>query len=53
MAEKNMLGHNDAEGRHVLKLTSPIPSPSVAENVKRIWTVGLNHFINLSSPLRC
>ena len=33
-------------------LTSPIPSPSVAENVNRIWIVGFNHAINLSSPLR-
>ena len=33
-------------------LTSPIHSPSVAENEKRIWIVGSNHAINLSSPLR-
>lgn len=33
-------------------LTSPIPSPSVAENVNRIWIVGSNHAINLSSRLR-
>jgi hypothetical protein len=32
-------------------LTRPIPSPSVAEKVNRIWTVGSNQAINLSSPL--
>jgi len=31
-------------------LTSPIPSPRVAENVNRIWIVGSSHAINLSSP---
>ena len=33
-------------------LASPIPSPSVAENVNRIWIIGSNHAISLSSPLR-
>jgi len=33
-------------------LTRPIPSPSVAENVNKIWTVGSNTDINFSSPLR-
>jgi hypothetical protein len=33
-------------------LTRPIPSPRVPENVKRIFTIGVNHVINLSSPLR-
>src|SRR6266576_4000351 len=33
-------------------LTRPIPSPKVPENVKRIFTIGVNHVINLSSPLR-
>jgi len=33
-------------------LTRPIPSPSVAENVNKIWTVGSNTAINFSSPLR-
>ena len=32
--------------------TSPIPSPSVSENVDKIWMVGSNHAINLSSPSR-
>jgi hypothetical protein len=32
-------------------LTRPIPSPSVAEIVKRIWTIGSNQVINFSSPL--
>ena len=32
-------------------LTSPIPSPSVAENTNRIWIVGSNHDINFSSFL--
>jgi hypothetical protein len=35
-----------------LMLTSAMPSPSAPENVNRICTVGSNHFINLSSPLR-
>src|SRR5712671_1407778 len=34
------------------RLTRPTPSPSVAESVNRIWTVGSNHFINFSSPWR-
>jgi len=34
------------------RLTRPTPSPSVAESVNRIWTVGSNHFINFSSPKR-
>ena len=33
-------------------LTRPMPSPRVPENVKRIFTMGVNHAINLSSPLR-
>src|SRR6266699_2215009 len=33
-------------------LTRPIPSPRVPENVKRIFMIGANHAINLSSPLR-
>jgi hypothetical protein len=36
----------------IKRLTSPIPSPSVAENVKRIWIVGSKKAINLSSVLR-
>jgi hypothetical protein len=33
-------------------LTRPIPSPRVPENVKRIFMIGVNHAINLSSPLQ-
>ena len=33
-------------------LTIPIPSPRVPEKMKRIFTIGVNHVINLSSPLR-
>lgn len=33
-------------------LTIPTPSPRVPEKVKRIFTIGVNHAINLSSPLR-
>ena len=32
--------------------TRPMPSPRVAENVKSMVTMGVNHVINLSSPLR-
>ena len=39
------------QGRNEV-LTRPIPSPSVADNVNSTWTVGFNHLINLSSPLR-
>ena len=33
-------------------LTRPIPSPSVAENANKMWTVGSNTAINFSSPSR-
>ena len=33
-------------------LTRPISSPRVPENVKRVFTIGVNLAINLSSPLR-
>jgi len=33
-------------------LTRPIPSPMVPEKINRIWTIGFNQVINLSSPLR-
>src|SRR5712691_2649559 len=33
-------------------LTMPIPSPRVPEKMKRMFTIGFNHAINLSSPLR-
>jgi hypothetical protein len=33
-------------------LTRPIPSPRVPENVKRMFTIGVNHAINLSPPFR-
>src|SRR6267154_2045286 len=33
-------------------LTKQIPSPRVPVNVKRIFTIGVNHAINLLSPLR-
>ena len=36
----------------LLDRLSPTPSPRVSENVKRIFTIGLNITINLSSPLR-
>jgi hypothetical protein len=32
--------------------TIPIPSPRVPEKMKRIFTIGVNHAINLSSPLQ-
>ena len=44
-----MLERSHTETR---KLTRPIPSPSVAEKVNKIWTVGSNTAINFSSPLR-
>ena len=33
-------------------LTTSIPSPRVPEKVKRLFIIGVNHAINLSSPLR-
>ena len=33
-------------------LTGPTPSETAAENAYRTFTVGINHFVNLSSPLR-
>ena len=33
-------------------LTRPISAPAVVENVNRMLTMGVNDFINLSSPLR-
>ena len=33
------------------KLTIPTPPETTAENVHRTFTVGLNHLVNLSSPL--
>ena len=33
-------------------LTRPMPSPRVPENVKRRFTIGVNHSINLSSSFR-
>src|SRR6266702_246624 len=34
------------------RLTRPTPSEMAAENAYRTFTVGINHFVNLSSPLR-
>ena len=36
---------------HASKLTRPTPPETTAENVHRTFTVGLNHLVNLSSPL--
>jgi hypothetical protein len=33
-------------------LTIPIPSPRVSEKMKRMFMIGVNHAINVSSPLR-
>ncbi|KAH8990859.1 hypothetical protein EDB92DRAFT_1863608 [Lactarius akahatsu] len=34
------------------RLTRPTPSETAAENAYRTFTVGINHFVNLLSPLR-
>jgi hypothetical protein len=36
----------------VSRLTRATPPETAAENVYRTFTVGVNHFVNLSSPLR-
>ena len=40
------------EKRNEKRPTRPIFAPAVVENVQRMWTMGVNDFINLSSPLR-
>ena len=36
---------------HLSKLTRPTPPETTEENMHRTFTVGFNHFVNLSSPL--
>jgi hypothetical protein len=48
MTESHALKNN--RKKCVTRRTTPM-SPSVAENMDRIWIVGSNHVINLSSPL--